>query len=859
MSLCFVRAFDLQPRIFGCVLRCAVFIGLLTPGVSAQDSDAAAATKPNDAHQEHIEEPPNPANEEQGSAAAPGSVADRESSVKEGETAPEPPAESASGATREALETAAETAEPASGAARGTSEKARETAARKAAARDRSDSEEAPPANSETAGGQSSGAAASAAAGASAAESEELTFGATAEVRRSPGPGETARAGTASRTDIPLEQLPGTVNVLPMKVVKKRGAGNLNQALYYVPGLNPVWRYGGFQQIRSRGFRAIVLNDGRRDDRATFVNSHPQTGLWDLDRIEVLKGPSAVLYGYGSIGGVVNLIRKHPSDEASYELDAALGTPGRRRVHVGATGPIADGLNYRLDLGQTHELNFRSYEATRNQGTLTLAYQPAADHRFVLRGSVNQDRYNTDAGIPTRQVAEDRWELVSDAPLDNRYNSPQDFLDYLRVDVEAGWQWQIGDHVKLSERLSYTYDAYEYFSTEGLEYNDTVDPPVVDRTFYFYFFHHWQPVQNQLQVEFDVDTGPVQHQALVGYDFNGMFNGHSDRSSSIFDESIASIDFYYPVETQEEVPIEIDSTLRAELMAHSVFVQDHLSLPADIKLLLGARLDSIFFSARRDELDPYSGDIVERGPTDNRQDTVVTYRTGLVYNGFDWLIPYASWSTGFKPNARLGITTDEDGSAVDLEPERGRQLEVGSRFRWGDRLSANLAGYHILKSNVTYSRAQGQIDQAGEVMSRGIEVDLRLEPATWLSLSAGYAYTDAEFQVFEVDGVDAAGNTPQFVPDHTASLWVTTSPLSNLGIGLGGRMTGDQYADNENTLELGSYVLADAALWYRSGPLTFTVTVNNALNRQRYFVSSIGRQLTPGQPRRVLGQLHLEL
>lgn len=693
---------------------------------------------------------------------------------------------------------------------------------------------------------------------------EEPTFSAVATVEPGAGPGGTTRGGTGSRMEIPIKETPATVNVIEMKTIRERGGADLTDVLFLVPGITPAWEYGGFLQIRSRGFRAIVLNDGRRDDRSVFVNSHPQGGLWDLERIEVLKGPASMLYGHGAVGGVVNLIRRRPSSKEAYELDLALGTPEQWRAHVGATGPITEGLTYRLDLGQTTRRDFRDHRTERTQGTLSLAYAPHRDHAFLLRTAVYQDHYNTDTGIPTIEGDDGRRRLPPNARLRNRYNSPQDGLDYRRIDFELGYEWSISDHLKLRERLAHTRDSYAYFSMEGLEYDASGERPVVHRTFPFYFHHHWYPWMNQVELLADVMTGPIRHRAILGHDWVGMFNAFSDRASNIFDADIPPVDFRHPIDVAPRIPIERDSAFVASMQSHGVFAQDHVSFPYGFHLLLGGRLDFLSFESRRDRFDPVTGNSTQRGVSDERNDVGATYRVGLVHEVVEPWSWYVSYATSFAPNARLGlqpaIVDDEDNflGYRKIEPERGAQVEVGTRLLIADTLDLHLAGYSIARTNVTIPVGAGRFDTAGEVKSRGLEADLTFR-SKHVNVLAGYGFTDAYFVTFtNAEGQDLAGRRPQFVGRHSATLWLTFLPIDQVGISFGGRALGRQFADERNRLAMEPYVLADAAFFYRLERIEFLVTVQNLFQQRRYFVASIENNLTPGPPREALAQVRLK-
>lgn len=676
----------------------------------------------------------------------------------------------------------------------------------------------------------------------------------------------TALYGTGSRARIPYEELPATINQIDISEAQRMGAFDLRTALYQAPGVSPTWRYGGFLQVRSRGFRSIILHDGRRDDRSTIVNSHPQGGLWDLERIEVLKGPAATLYGYGSVGGVVNLVRKRPEREARYEADVAGGTPGQFQAHLGATGRVLDryDLLYRVDGGYTYHSDFRGHDSERGQASVSLAFDASSDHHFLLRSALYLDSYNTDSGIPTIDVGNGRLELPSGATLSNRYNSDQDRLDYFRWEIELGYEWEVSENVRIRNRASFAIDEYEYGSTEGLSLAGEGDSRVVNRDFFFYFYHHWYPIANQLEVHWEEETGPFLHRLLVGYDVTAMVDNHSDRDNTVFDAMLPPADFDNPMTDIETIDIGRDNAFISSLFAHGPFAQYHLSTPGDFHLLLGARVDHVLFTSRREFYDRETGVVTDRGETDDREESAFTYKVGLVNRSIPQTDLYVSWATAFRPNVRLGQSRTSEDEFQRIEPERGRQIEGGVRFHITTLSSLGVSGYWIEKNNVTFSREQDILDTAGEVRSRGLESSLNIEESFGdfdVGFDVTYAYTDAFFETFfDSDGRDLSGNRPTFVADHTGTLWVSGSFARTVGLGFGGRHFGTQYANNTNTLELSPYTLLSAAVWYRPvQTLEVSVTGTNLTNQTEYFISSINDNLTPGRGLELLGKLSVRL
>ena len=212
--------------------------------------------------------------------------------------------------------------------------------------------------------------------------------------------------------------------------------------------------------------------------------------------MELLRGPSSVLYGFGAVGGVVNLIRKRPSNVVRNELDLGFGLPNQKRAHVGAQGPLGSMLSYRVDLGHVAHTNFCDASTKRDQGTATLRFAPHRRHTVNVRVAYGLDRYNTDVGIPTVEDPDHpgTWHLPPDARRSLRYGTKNDHIDYKRVELAADYRLELTDTTYLEARGAVTRDRYEYLAAEMLTYVPAtgMGPAQVDRE-YLYFARSWRP------------------------------------------------------------------------------------------------------------------------------------------------------------------------------------------------------------------------------------------------------------------------------------------------------------------------------------------------------------------------------
>ena len=716
---------------------------------------------------------------------------------------------------------------------------------------------------------------------------DDGSYGASTVVERPAGPGEYGAAGTGSRVNAPLEELPYTVNTVKSETLRERGVVDLTDALELVPGVTAPNTYGGFLELRVRGFQAITLNDGRRDARPIRASSAPQAGLFDLDRIEVLRGPSSVLYGFGAVGGVVNLIRKRASATPAYELELGLGTPGQYRAHAGAQGAITDTLSYRADVGHVSSESFRGYKSQRNQVATTLRYQPTSKNTFNVRFAYSFDHYNTDVGIPTIEDPSrpGTWMLPHGTRYNNRYNSQQDDFGYQRTEAALDYRYDITKASYFELRSAITSDNYQYLAAESLSYVPATDTEraLVQRE-YLYFKRSWRPIYASAELHADVHTGPVLHQLVAGYNLD-WFTGISDRGTptqagtdgpQAKDEApLAPVDFAFPVDQSPNVTFVRNAQDHYRTGTHSAYAFDHMKLLPDLILTGGVRFDWLLSRSRRDFLsrdggtsipDPNTGEY--RTPNLNK-DFVTTGQVGLVYNFWKPVTTYASYATGYTPQfvspSATAITT--------YNPEHSQQLEGGLRLRVEQArhvFALDSAGYLIRKKNLLVPRGTDDFVAAGLAQSRGLDLIVHYAAPAYLFIDGGYSLVDAVYKDFT--GPDAVtgdtrsfdGNSLQMVPRHSGNFWVRGQLTDKIRLGVGSRIMGKQFADDQNRFQMPNYALLDASASYGTEHATFTLSAKNLLDRTDYIASVINSgspqiQVTPGAGRAILGTLRLAL
>ncbi|WP_234735075.1 TonB-dependent receptor [Tellurirhabdus bombi] len=656
---------------------------------------------------------------------------------------------------------------------------------------------------------------------------------------------------TINKIAVPIRDMPLTTSSVSARTIEQRGVDDLGEAMKNTTGVRANNTYGGFQHFTVRGFNNFVLLvDGVRDERHNISTSAPSTNLANVERIEVLKGPASVLFGHSALGGIINIIRKQPTAEFKADFSAAYGSFNTRRMRAGAGGAINDKLRYRLDFGLSDTEGYRQFGVSTNNAYLALEYTPTAKDYFLLSIGANKDKYDTDSGIPMLPGSK----IIPGLDIDTRYNDPADFLKNTRYDFQLKYVRQLSDKLRLSNQLSYYDDNIDYFSTESLTPNATLDS--INRSYPFYFNHLTKPIQNQLELTADFNTGRVEQKVLVGYSLSVLdrrtYNGE------IFGPGqFATVAVKNPILNQGYIDYRDVNYRATEETAHGIYVQDWLRFSEKLKALVGLRYD-IFRGTYYTDLVDADRNVTQEGAKSTIARSALTYRLGLVYQPTQALSLYGSYSTYFKPSRRIA----PNGETFD--PETGYQAEIGSRLELSKRWSGNLSVYYMRKDNQVEALPGGVFKRIGSAESKGFEAEIQGNPLVGLDVTAGYTFTKAKYLPHANGEVNAAaGKKAVFAPENLLNIWLNyelqTTALKGLSLGVGANYMDQTFTNSANTYALPAYTVVDAALGYRVGRVGVRLNLNNALN-ERYFANAIfANQFTPGPTRNYLVTIRYSL
>ncbi|WP_443694643.1 TonB-dependent siderophore receptor [Pseudomonas sp.] len=632
-----------------------------------------------------------------------------------------------------------------------------------------------------------------------------------------------------------LLETPQTVNVVPAQVLRDQQPRNLDDALANVSGITQANTLGSTQDaVMLRGFgdnrNGSIMRDGMPIVQGRALNS-------TAERVEVLKGPSSLLYGIQDPGGVVNIVSKKPQLVQSTSLTVRGSTFGNGKNGSGGnldtTGPIGDsGLAYRLIVDHEDEDYWRNFGTHRESMIApSLAWYGdttkvvfAYEHREFLspfdRGTAIDPKTNHPLDIPATRR------------LDEPFNNMEGRSDLYRfeADHELNDDWTA--HVGYSWNRE-TYDASQVriasVNTNGTltrSMDGTRGALTTDRF-------------ATASLEGKVKLGGMQHDLVFGLDdeYRKIYRAELIRQSQR--SAFSYVNPVYGNDVQGTTVSAKDSAQTDLLRSDSLFLQDAIHLTDQWILVAGARYQMY---------DQYAGKGVPfKANTDGNGQKWVP-RAGLVYRYTDELSFYGSYTESFKPNSTIAALNDGSVLQGNLQPEESKAWELGTKLDMPGRITASAALFDITKRNVLVSVGSGVdtvYSMAGEVRSRGLELDASGQLSDRWSLIGSYAYTDAEV----TKDPALQGKRLQNVAKHTGSLSAVYDVGSLLGgddlrVGAGARYVGQREGDANNSFNLPGYTVADLFASYNTKiegqKVKFQLNVKNLFDRT-YYTSAASR------------------
>ncbi|HHS7809310.1 TonB-dependent receptor [Pseudomonas putida] len=643
-------------------------------------------------------------------------------------------------------------------------------------------------------------------------------------------------SSTATRTSTPVRYVPQAIDSIKTTNVADYGTNDIGDALSGIPNVSSS-ADTRFDSLRIRGFDASndFYLDGIRDD------SQYKRDLHNIERVEVLKGPAAVLYGRGSQGGIVNRVSKLPEFGRRSTIEAQGGSDDLRSLYADLSTDPSENLSLRLNMGNMDENSFRDgVSGNRQLFAPSMSWQLTPDLNWLVQYEYSRYNRTPDRGIPGVNGR------PADVGRDTTYGNDHDFIDDKAQSLRSKLTYEINDNWQLRQTLG----VFKLDSDFDNTYLTSFDPKTnkVAR-------QHWQQdlttrnVYNNLELEGGFDTFGLEHRLLTGVEIGSqrrdpkLYNAATGKTPGA--QPVPSLDLFNPNrELRHTGSMQVFSDSHTEVESRAVYVQDQLRLNDQWQLLAGLRYDT-FDIESTNQL---------KNLTEDRDSHSTSPRFGIVWTPLQNHSFYASWSKTFSPvgGGLIGITPGAAGNSNDLSPELTKQKEIGVKSDWlDDRLSTTLAVYDLELYN---RRTSDPNDPTLTVMtglqrSRGIELTATGKLVGNWYMRGGVGVQDT---TIEKDNNGLEGKRVNNVAKHNGSLFLTWKPEMGWYGETGLTLVGQRYADNANTTVLPGYGRWDALVGYRFKDWDLRAALNNITDREYYASATSQYQIQPGAPRSVV-------
>ena len=635
---------------------------------------------------------------------------------------------------------------------------------------------------------------------------------------------------TALKTPVPIIDVPQTLSIVTDDEIRKQGFRELGDIVRYTPGVNTSQGEGHRDSIVFRGVRSTAdfYLDGVRDDVQYYRS------LYNLEQVEILRGPNALLFGRGGTGGIINRVtKKAVLDEQFGSFDMGADSFGAFDFAVDYNVSTGEKSALRINFHSDTLENHRDYYDGDRYGfnptfrlelspatTLDLSYEHADHERFIDRGvpTLNGEPVEAFEEIVFGDTDTNLQTLRADI---YRLNLSHEFSDTRKGNLVV----QYSDFAKMYKNYYASgYSGGDTFTADGYK-----DP--TERTNLI--------ISGNIVNEFQ--TGSAKHTLLVGaeiidtenenYRYNTFFITTED-DNEVFNIT-RPINFGVNaagVRTYNDFTADLKSSTESDIEVTSIYIQDQIDVTDKFKILLGGRFDNFDITVRD----------VKKGTSETREDEEFSPRAGLIFKPQENVSLYVSYAESFLP--RSGEQFKKlDANAARLDPDVYESTEIGVKWDIRPGLSFTASYFDSEQTVATRDSDTGENSEIVGLQVDGIELELKGQVTEKLSLAIGYS---------DLDGETAKGGEPREIPEYTASLWATYEVNDRFGIGFGVTAQGESNIKNDKPgLILPDYTRVDFAAYYDlADDLSIQLNVENVTDELYFPHSHSTHQASVGEP-----------
>lgn len=641
---------------------------------------------------------------------------------------------------------------------------------------------------------------------------------------------------TATKTNTLLRDVPQAISVITNELIKDQSIRSIGDAVRYVPGVGVSQGEGNRDALVFRGNRSTgdFFIDGIRDD-AEFYRD-----LYNIERIEVLKGANGMIFGRGGSGGVVNRVTKQANWNPTKEFIFQGGSFNQKRMTADVGYVINEMAAIRLNALYEDAGSFRDGVSMERLGVSpTVTLKPTHRTKVVAGMERFHDDRTADRGITSandRPVDVSRSQFFGDPKRSNANINVLSFNSLIEHKFDSGFT--------LQNRTNYTtYDKFyqNVFANGGLDNRGQVSLGAYNNA------TTRDNVFNQTNLLYSLNTGPISHTLMAGIEI-GRQETHNKRETGLFNNDLASTSLQVPLSNPiTNVPIsfvnrnaggDVDALNRSVVNVTSLYIQDQIEFIPQLQAIVGVRYDifDVDFRQRNGQRDHLK-----------TNDDLIAPRFGLIYKPIEPISFYASYSQAYVPRAgdqlsSLNVTVET------LKPEKFTTLETGVKWDIRPDLAFTAAVYQLDRTNVINSVVGGQTFLTKGQRTKGVEVSLNGQLTSNWSVMGGYAYQDGEI-TSDIFGIAKKGASVAELPRHTFSVWSRYDFTPRLGAAFGVIYRGDMFTSVTNRVVLPDFTRVDAALFAQitkhfRGQLNF----ENLLDTKYFAAAQNDFNITPGSP-----------
>lgn len=635
---------------------------------------------------------------------------------------------------------------------------------------------------------------------------------------------------SATKTLTELRDTPQSITVLPKERLRDQSLTSISEVLNYVPGMMSHQGENNRDQVVIRGVSssADFFLNGVRDDVQYFRD------LYNVQRVEILKGPNAMIFGRGGGGGVINRVAKEPQSSPLREFTFQGGSFMNRRVMADVNQPLSGTIAARVNGLYEASDSFRDFVNRKRYGiNPTLTFSPSSSTQLTFGYEHFYDSRTADRGIPSFAGR------PADLPIETYFGNPDDAYARARVNLLSGTiQHQRGRLNIRNRTLFGDYDrTYQNYVPGAVNATKTKVPLTAYNN-----TTKRRNLFNQTDITLYATTGRFKHTILSGVEFGrqltdnfrntGFFNNTTTTIQVPFDDPVIST----PI-TFRQSATDANNHLKTNLAA--TYLQDQIEISRRVQIVAGLRFD--YFDLRFHNN--------RNGQELRRVDRLLSPRFGVVYKPLDALSLYATHSVSYLPSSGdqfSSLTT----VTQQVKPEQFRNYEVGAKWDVRRNLTLTAALY---RQNRTNTRATDPNDptrilQTGKQRTDGFELELSGAATRAWTITGGYAHQNA--RITSATAAAPAGAVVPLAPRDMFTLWNKYQVTSRLGLGLGIAHRSDVFAAIDNKVVLPGYTKIDSAVYVRlTEKWKLQAHFDNLLN-QRYYLNADGNNnISPGAPR----------